>query len=123
MEAGDGRKNECISKGVPAITPVLPVPLASFPVILEADLAKCFLRGGIGTSFPHAFAPLWKGASPPRPLLCCHWVPTVLPEPSAARGLQPAPAEGNVSGKMHNWTRRDAGGWRMHGNAQGERAR
>lgn len=67
MESGDGRKDERISKRVPAITPVLPVPLASFPVILEADLAKCFLRGGIGTSFPRAFAPLWKGASPPLP--------------------------------------------------------
>lgn len=62
-----GGRTSAFPKGEPAVTPVLPVPLASFPIILEVELAKYFLGGGIGTSFPRAFAPLWKGASPPAP--------------------------------------------------------
>lgn len=90
MESGDGRKDERISNGEPAVTPLLPVPLVSFPIILEVDLAKCFLGGGTGTSFPLPFVPLGSMLLPPpiaRPPLCCHWVPTVLPEPRAAHGL------------------------------------
>lgn len=124
MESGDGRKDEFICQRGASPRPSPP----HFPCLLP-----CYSGGRFGKVFsprrdrnffrpPLPSAALRKGASATPCSVAagfsqCRLSPGL---PAVSRQLR---QRGTYHWKMHNWTRRNASGWRVRGNAQGERAR